>query len=138
MTQINRSHYEQAYKPLGRITASWRKRLSFDQQYKCSVNWGLLQTWLRERDGVKQVLEVGFGMGLILLKFPREVILCGTEISYNAASSLRQQCHREKRQVLLCVDDSVDALPFNTQFDVIICSHVLEHVPDDVALLNEF
>ena len=58
MTQINRSHYEQAYKPLGRITAYWRKRLSFDQQYKRSVNWNLLQTWLRERDGVKQVNEI--------------------------------------------------------------------------------
>jgi SAM-dependent methyltransferase len=138
MTSINRGYYEHAYKSTGRIIAYWRKRLSFDQRYKCSVNWELLRMWLRERDGVNQVLEVGFGLGLSLLKFPREVTLCGVEISHNAARNILQQCNRENRNILLCVNDLVGALPFNTRFDVIICSHVLEHVFDDAALLSEF
>src|SRR3990172_5890576 len=136
--ETNREYYDQAYGFPEDFRAYWRQRLSFDQHYKSALNWYLLSFWLKEGHPVRQVLEIGFGFGLTLERFPRGVFLCGTEISQHAAYRFSLQCARHRRQALICVNDSVGALPFHTRFDVIICSHVLEHVPDDVAMLNEF
>ncbi len=135
---VNRTFYEQAYSQAAGFPAAWRRQLSFDQQSKLHLNWLVLESWLREGRSVRRVLEVGFGFGLILRRFPSGVTLVGTEISLNAARQLSQTCLSGQRRALVCVHDSVGGLPFKTEFDVIICSHVLEHVPDDMSLLKEF
>jgi len=117
--------------------AMWRKYLSFDQQSKFHLNWKLLGEWMREGNLIHRVLEVGCGFGLTLCKFPKDVLVVGTDISWNAAKLLHQTCVNQGRRAVICVNDSVGHLPFDTEFDVIICSHVLEHVPDDVSLLCE-
>ncbi len=138
ITQVNRHYYDSAYQLSGRLSTYWRKRLSFDQRYKSSVNWQLLSSWIRQGHVVRSALEVGFGFGLTLCKFPKDVFLWGTDISWHAASMLSESCVKQHRNALLCVNDSVGFLPFQAAFDVIICSHVLEHVPDDSAMLREF
>jgi SAM-dependent methyltransferase len=136
-TTINRDFYQGSYNLAGK-KAVWRKHLSFDQQSKFRLNWKLLGEWVREGNSIYRVLEVGCGFGLTLCKFPKDVLLVGTDISYNAAKLLHQACVNQGRRAVICVNDSVGHLPFDTGFDVIICSHVLEHVPDDVSLLCEF
>jgi 2-polyprenyl-3-methyl-5-hydroxy-6-metoxy-1,4-benzoquinol methylase len=138
ISQTNREFYEQAYRPSRNKVSFWRKRLSFDQQSKLDVNWKLLAGWIREGNSVRKVLEVGCGFGLVLSKLPREVAFVGTDISHNAAKILYESCISEGRQALMFVNDSVGHLPLKAEFDVIICSHVLEHVQDDFSLLREF
>lgn len=135
--KINLDHYENRYSSTNRFITYLRRTLSFDQRYKCKFNWYLLNRWLRNRH-IDQVLEIGFGYGLNLMKFSTTVRLVGTDISYSATKSLYKICAKRKQKALLCVNDSIGALPFNTQFDVIICSHVLEHIVDDANILQEF
>jgi SAM-dependent methyltransferase len=137
-TSYNRNYYETAYNLQGGLATYFRKRLSFDQGYKSSINWNLLSGWISAGHKIDSVLEIGFGFGLTLAKFPKTVILFGTDISWNAVRLFHQLCINERRKNLFCVNDTLGALPLCSQFDVIICSHVLEHVIDDVALLHEF
>jgi len=134
----NRRYYEPAYNLRRGVFTAIRRRLSLDQHYKSSINWNLLRWWLTEGHTVQSVFEVGLGLGLTLSKFPKSVRLAGTDISPNAIRLFHATCLAQQRHVAFCVNDSVGSLPFAAQFDMIICSHVLEHVPDDVAVLHEF
>lgn len=84
----------------------------------------------------KKILEIGFGTGdllkLVSLKNSYN-IFCGIEISSMAVHNLKKQCPT----FLLCCG-SVENLPFlNNSFDVIIASHVLEHVERDESAVSE-
>lgn len=138
MLDANRSFYNSQYRSARSLQGKLRRRFSFDQQYKRKVNWVILGEWLQEHQPVRRVLEVGCGFGLNLLSFPKAVTLFATDISLPAATTFQQVCLNDKRVALICVHDSTSHLPFDTKFDLIICSHVLEHVPDDLALLQEF
>ena len=134
----NRTYYEPAYNLQKDVFTTIRRRLSLDQQYKSSINWDLLNWWQAEGHAIRSVLEIGFGFGLTLSKFPKDVQIAGTDISLNAIRLLQQIHSAQHRQIAFCVNDSVGNLPFKCQFDMIICSHVLEHVPNDMAILHEF
>lgn len=140
VAEINRDYFDAAYCRRSRLAEFGRIRLSFDQQYKLKVNWHVLGNprYLASGRAIRRVLEVGFGFGLMLQKFRSDVSLCGTEISEHAVSRLSALFAREGRSASLCVNDSCSAFPFHGPFDVIVCSHVLEHVGDDTALLETF
>lgn len=134
----NLEHYDRAYQDRGRLRDFLRIRLSFDQQYKRKINWRLLKRRFAAERPVRRAFEVGFGFGLVLRGLPTDVSVYGTEISGAAVRRLQSWFDRQGRDATFRVHDSTEALPFEGPFDVIVCSHVLEHVPDDVALLAEF
>jgi SAM-dependent methyltransferase len=90
------------------------------------------------RLGVR-VLDVGFGSGAMLLEFGSDCRVAGLELSEKAIERLaRAGTHWRQPPDLRPWDASTLALPFESHaFDVVIMSHVLEHVPDDRALLSE-
>lgn len=83
----------------------------------------------------KKVLDIGFGTGDILISLAMEGADCfGVEIVQSAIENLKNfssfDFHLFKREG--------DSLPFkNGFFDIVICSHVLEHLKDDKKELAE-
>jgi SAM-dependent methyltransferase len=86
----------------------------------------------------QRVYELGFGTGSLLLRFDATSTLHGGEISESAVHALRQDPrvseYRDAR-FGLCADDGTPPF-FREDYDVVIASHVLEHVPDDLAMLR--
>ena len=125
---------------------------SYDRYYaKRSLYWsfnvtGKVRSFVRlcRSFGVpmsdRRVLEVGFGSGGMLLKFPPSTLITGLDMSIGAVERLRHEfAVRGRRNVDLQVwAVGTQGLPaFDGKFDVVVLSHVLEHVPDDKRLLAD-
>lgn len=87
----------------------------------------------------RRVLEVGFGSGDLLLMFPTSCKLMGVELSAAAVDAVRSDPRlRLHQDHWFTTVDPDGALPRPPEpADIIVTSHVLEHVPDDRALLGE-
>jgi SAM-dependent methyltransferase len=80
------------------------------------------------------VLDAGCGQGTLLRELRAEfphIKLTGTDISPLAIDLARQTVPEGKFWVLDSTKEHLDE-----RFDLIVCSEVLEHIPDDVAALS--
>jgi SAM-dependent methyltransferase len=120
--------YDDAYRGEQRI----RRWLRFDIRYRCRRLQEVFHS-LRIDVSRASVLDVGFGAGDLLASFPVGCVLTGAEISASAVEfarkSRRFSGHR-RRHFSLIPEGTPAALP-RGPFDVVLCSHVLEHVDDD-------
>lgn len=86
----------------------------------------------------QKVFELGFGTGSLLLRFDTSCVLHGSEISPSAVRALsadpRFRAYREG-SLHLAEPDGTPSFPGN-DYDIVIASHVLEHVPDDRLVLR--
>jgi ubiquinone/menaquinone biosynthesis C-methylase UbiE len=130
--ESNQSFYDEYYnKP------AWWFRLRYDTQVKKkTVLWLLRVAGISRRD--QRVLEIGFGSGVVLFSFDQSCEISGVEVSRSAVARARA---RAKHLGFTNVDFREvhnDTLPFaDGAFDIVIASHVLEHVADDIRLLSE-
>lgn len=86
-----------------------------------------------------RILEYGFGAGHMLRKMSGASLVVGLEFSPSAVRRARLEGPRGRRgwHILQWFDPGV--LPFQpNSFDMVVCSHVLEHLPDDRGALREF
>lgn len=89
--------------------------------------------------GGKKIFDYGFGAGTFFRYCPRGAKLFGVEIDPENVSAVREMLNR-KGYESVCLD-SVDLEKWEThpliqgRYDVFLCSHVLEHLPDPVAFL---
>ena len=88
--------------------------------------------WVRSKPQTGSVLEVGCGPGLMLAAFKRHGWrVSGIERNEEAAETARRVPGVE------LVTTSIETLPANARFDLIILFQVLEHIGEPVALLRE-
>ena len=138
ISEINRVYYERIYchrSPVLQLLHTW---LSFDQQSKSRNNYlfasPILKKIVAER-GKAKLLDYGSGWGSFLLKISDKAVnLYGYDISQNAINSLRISM-RLLGRTLNDIHITKDGEIYPDDFDLIVCSHVLEHVESDDILL---
>lgn len=92
----------------------------------------LLKTYL-SHDGRNRLLDVGCGTGLVLELMKSHGPAFGIELSGDAISFLRR-----RNLNLVVQSDASQALPFkNDVFSIITCLDVLEHLRNDIFLVEE-
>jgi SAM-dependent methyltransferase len=102
-------------------TAGWRWRVPHLRRLLCPPNRLVLDPWITRHASRLTGLVINVGSGEDLRQFGRRTI------------------HVDAHAPSVTVRADLDSgLPFRDRtFDAAICSEVLEHVPDDVAVLRE-
>jgi ubiquinone/menaquinone biosynthesis C-methylase UbiE len=85
----------------------------------------------------KKVLDVGCGSGAIVERLLPECDICGIDIGKGFVRFCQDRYGRSGKFSIVRSD--ARQIPFHSEsFDYVICSEVLEHVRDRMAVLNEF
>jgi len=116
-----------------------RRLLRFDVRYRCRRLRELMNEHGIVLDGLS-VCDYGFGSGDLLASLPTSCELRGLELSPSAV----QAAQRDPR-FSAYAKASFEVVPEHECPDLgtechhlVLCSHVLEHAPDDFALLRSF
>lgn len=95
----------------------------------------LILSTMREAMGPlagRSVLDVGCGTGFVLAALERAgMVACGIDMHIGGLRYARERI----RGPLLC--GTATRLPFERQFDAVLLCDVIEHTPDDVAVVRE-
>jgi SAM-dependent methyltransferase len=129
---VNKSFYESHW------ASAWKARFMYDPISKRNIALECLHragAWPRGQ----RVLDVGFGFGLILFSLDRSNRIAGVELASSAVEYARREAERRGfRDARFLQYGGSGPLPLEDgSFDLVLCSHVLEHVPDDRFLLAE-
>ena len=133
LAHLNNAEYYDTYyrKP------AWWFRFRYDTQIKRKTVLALIKKAGFLLSGQK-VLEIGFGSGVVLFSFELDCAISGIEVSPSAVKIARQRAQRlgyEKVDMRLATST---LMPYpDASFDIVIASHVLEHVPSDSDVLRE-
>ena len=139
ITRFNLEYYNTLYKPRN-VFISWlHGRLSFNQQAKNGPNLALMEPILKlimQQKGKVRILDYGCGWGLLYLgltKYKTEHYCY--DISVNAMGNIEAIMSMFRRSVRRINFDAKGRI-VPRDFDIIVCSHVLEHIDDDLSLLQ--
>jgi len=114
----------------------WWFSLRYDTQYKKKTCIELIKRNKIIVDD-KKILELGFGSGDILLSFGKSD-LHGVEMSNSAISFVLKKAKKKKIANIKLENNSDGSLPYSDNcFDIIIASHVMEHVENDAITISE-
>jgi len=125
----NRTKQRQYYEQLYKLRRSFRSLEAIRHRAAIENFYDFSQTHN------KRVLEIGFGSGQLLARIAEKGGRCiGMEISRNAIHSLKKRFSEGINFVL----GALPNLPFRSiKFDLVVVSHVLEHVQDDRKSFKE-
>lgn len=137
ITDKNISFYESAYSGKFILKTLLKQFLSYDQLSKTRRNLRVA----RKVEGYSKfisVLDYGFGHGTLLSRLPRKHCIFGCELSREAISNMYSICSLRRRKVSLFSPEELVAASSTLSFDLVCCSHVIEHVENELALLALF
>jgi len=138
-TQTNIIYYNDLYSHKKPLLHWLHGCISFDQQSKTKLNRMLLmpviKKLIKNQENVR-VLDYGCGWGTFLLSLPRQGVQAyGFDIAKNALQTLKKVMRMRGRRLYdIGLDEQGEMSPQG--FDVILCSHVLEHVESEQTLLK--
>ena len=131
--QEQRSIYSRGFYARNR----WRWHFRDDCRYRRRRLREILQLLNFDRED-RRIYDVGFGTGDLLLDFPRSCFLMGAELSQDTITGIcsdpRLAGYRG-HWFGVVEDGNTPPFPDGPLADLIITSHVLEHVPDDSAFI---
>lgn len=133
----NIAFYEEAYSGKNVLRILAKQLLSYDQLSKSKRNIKLA-TSIPEYSASLSILDYGFGLGTLLTRLPRRHEIYGVELSTEAIRNLNAFAKFLRRKVTLHQADSLNSCLPSHGFDLIFCSHVIEHIDDEGAALNRF
>jgi len=117
---------------------NWWFRLRYDTQIKRKTCLYLLSLGNKLKQSNISVLDIGFGSGSVIFSFSKDTKIFGLEISKSAIERATQIA---KRKGYLFFDFKYylgGSFPFESEmFDVIIASHVLEHIENLDIVMRE-
>ena len=137
--QRNFEFYDAHYRAAHPLLFWLHGRLSYDQLSKTRPNLALLRSSLHllrtpTNERPLRVLDYGSGFGTLLLGLPRRGFeLYAYDLSPRAVTQLTAAARLFGREVR-----ALDLQAQGPRLDLIVCSHVLEHVPSDAALIARF
>jgi 2-polyprenyl-3-methyl-5-hydroxy-6-metoxy-1,4-benzoquinol methylase len=112
-------------------------RSRFDVSYRCRRLQAALAELEVSVEG-RRVMDVGFGAGDLLASFPASCHLLGVDVSASAVDGARRdpRFRRYAAARFFTVPEAhPERLP-EERAEIIVTSHVLEHVPNDALLLS--
>lgn len=127
-TEQGADWYDDAYSRLGEYG------LSYEQSSYYFI-WTVIVDRLR-RDGVKSVLEVGCGSGQ-LAAFLLEKGVEGY-VGFDFSATAIELAQRMAPAGRFYVDDARTSSLYDEPHEVLICTEVLEHIADDLAVVERF
>lgn len=118
----------------------FRRTYNYSTQTKVRRFRSLLRRrGLLQRDNLR-VFDYGFGLGVMLFCFRRTCSIAGVELGAEAVCAARASAlRRGYRDVDLRQGPFPDGFPAEWvgRFDVVICSHVLEHLSEPKTVLSQ-
>ena len=115
----------------------WWFRFRYDTQVKRKTCLYLLKRGGKSTQAQK-VLELGFGSGALLFSFDRNSEISGVEISRTAILEAIKNAQRLGYKRFDFQPVAPEGIQYeDCTFDIVVASHVLEHVRDDSELLRE-
>jgi 2-polyprenyl-3-methyl-5-hydroxy-6-metoxy-1,4-benzoquinol methylase len=137
--QENRRYFGAIYGSKSPLAHWLRARVSWDQQSKAQLGLRVLRPYLERRRAaglLTRVLDFGCGWGSLLLSLPRHGVRSwGYDLVPEVVGSLAGAMRLARRPFAVATIDLQGRIEPHA-LDVIVCSHVLEHVSDDRALLR--
>lgn len=133
----NQEFYDKLYKSKNVLLKLLHTSISYDQQSKANENYRLIKDMFGGDNNNIKILDYGFGHGAFLLKMPKDALLYGCEISVEAINNMQKIGALLNRNITLCLIDEYADKFKNLKFDLICCSHVLEHVENDILLVEQ-
>lgn len=133
----NISFYDAAYSSRFMLKTMLKQIVSYDQLSKTRRNIRMARKVPRF-SGSLSVLDYGFGHGTLLLRMPRRHRIFGCELSRAAINNVGTLCSLLRRKVTLFSPEELIAASSTQLFDLVTCSHVIEHVDDEKSLLALF
>ena len=133
----NERHYDKAYASRNLIKALIKLYLSYDQLSKTRRNLAAIKNDLKSPTPLS-VLDYGFGHGTFLYRIPKIHEVSGCELSSEAIRNIRRLFTLLRRNIALFRQDEFLLPAYEKKYDLICCSHVLEHVESDLKLLGAF
>jgi len=139
MKNSNSEFFNRAYKKKNLITLLLHPVISFNQQCKAKPIYKHAKVLLKNINSNNEisVLDYGFGLGSFLLKLNKRIIAYGVELSEEAMKNIARISGILGKNIRTLDFDKFPVI-VKGKIDILVSSHVLEHVDDEGAILESF